>query len=104
MKPDNSRKKLTEMYPPLTTGLNGPNEWGSAKWKKTRLRAAKQRIPVRAGNWDRRGAAAGRTNTGPAGACAWFAWDDRSVALSPGAGDGSASVVWGVRRSPGSRP
>src|ERR1700730_1109486 len=105
MKPESSRKKLTEMYPPFTTGLNGPKEWGSAKWKKTRLRAAKQRIPVSAGNCDFRGAAADLRRTGRAGACgagAGIAGTDLAGTCS--AGERSATVLWGVRRSPGNRP
>src|SRR5271156_2406855 len=111
MKPESNRKKLTEMYPPFTTGLSGPKEWGSAKWKKTRLRAAKQRIPVSAGNCDFRGAAAaGLRRIGRAGACGAVAGTavagiaGTELAGTWSAGESSATVLWGVRRSPGNRP
>src|ERR1700722_5687351 len=96
MNPESNRKKLTETYPPFTIGLKtGPKEWGSAKWKKTRFSAAKQRMPVRAGNCDRRGAETGRTNLGPAGA---------GLAGARRVGESSANVLCGVRLSPGTRP
>src|SRR5258708_14842822 len=100
MKPESRRKKLTEMYPPFTIGLSGPKERGSAKWKKTRLRAAKQRIPVSAGSCDFRGAvAAGLRRTGRAGACGavagtagtGIAGTDRAGTCS--AGENSATVL-----------
>src|SRR5271156_4428780 len=96
MKPESKRKKLTEIYPPFTIGpMIGPNEWGSAKWKKTRFSAAKQRMPVRAGNCVRRGAETGRTNIGPAGT---------DLAGARRVEGNSATVLCGVRLSPGSRP
>src|SRR5579875_3321791 len=49
MKPDISRKKLTDVYPFATMGAKGPNHFGLEKWKKTMFNAAKQRRPLSAG-------------------------------------------------------
>ena len=81
-------------------GLNGPKDFGSEKWKKTRFSAAKQRMPVSAGSEVLREEETGLAKTGAGGTGG--AGVSRTGADI--AGGCNAIVLSGVRRSPGNRP